>query len=88
MIQNKFNQSEQEILKSLSSFMISVQKDRRKKPYKKNTSIVQIEAVFFMRLTKQKKQKLFSVSIRDINRHLNKQNKKETDFREVLSQEY
>ena len=31
--------------------------------YKKNTSIVQIEAVPFMRLIRQKEQKLFSVSI-------------------------
>ena len=68
--------------------MTSVQKDRRKKLYKKDTSIAQIGAVSFMRLTRQKEQKLFSMSIRDIDRHLNKQSKKETDSRKVLPQKY
>ena len=38
-------------------------KDKKQKSYKKNTSIAQIEAVLFMRLTRKKEQKLFSVSI-------------------------
>ena len=41
-----------------------------------------------MRLIRQKKQELFSISIYNINRHLNKQDKKETDFKEVLLKEY
>ena len=61
---------------------------KKLRPHKKNTSIIQIEAVFFIRLTRQKEQKLFSVSIQDINKHLNKQNKKETDSRKVLLEEY
>ena len=61
---------------------------KKLRPCKKDTSIVQIEAVFFMRLIRQKEQKLFSVSIQDINKYLNKQGKEETDSRKVLSEEY
>ena len=38
-------------------------RDKKLRLYKKNTSIAQIEAVFFMRLIRQKEQKLFSMSI-------------------------
>ena len=38
-------------------------RDKELRLYKKNTSIVQIEAVLFMRLVRQKEQKFFSVSI-------------------------
>ena len=41
-----------------------------------------------MRLIRQKEQKLFSVSIWDIDRHLNKQGKEEINPRKVLSEEY
>ena len=41
-----------------------------------------------MRLVRQKEQKLFSVSIQDINKHLNKQGKKETDSKKVLLKKY
>ena len=51
-VQNKFNQLKQEVLKSSSSFVISVQNDRKQKLNQKDTSIVQIEAVFFMRLAR------------------------------------
>ena len=41
-----------------------------------------------MRLVRQKEQKLFSMSIWDINKHLNKQDKKKTDPKKVLLKKY
>ena len=41
-----------------------------------------------MRLIRQKEQKLFSVLIWDINKHLNKQDKEKTDPQKVLLKKY
>ena len=38
-------------------------RDKELRLYKKNTSIAQIEVILFIRLIRQKEQKLFSVSI-------------------------
>lgn len=51
-------------------------------------SICMIGAAPFVRLTKQKDVKIFSVSIRDINIELNKQNKPPTDPKTKVPREY
>jgi hypothetical protein len=51
-------------------------------------TVAQIGAVPFLKLARKPMHELFSVTLRDINIHLNKQAKPETDPRQVLPEEY
>jgi hypothetical protein len=50
--------------------------------------IVQIEVVLFVFLAQKSNYKIFSVSIKDIDQHLNKERKPKIDPREILPKEY
>jgi hypothetical protein len=50
--------------------------------------IVQIEVVLFVFLAQKSNYKIFSVSIKDIDQHLNKERKSKIDLRETLLKEY